>query len=185
VLTTHHDLRLCVAEILDRLVSDGRGNFSGLAFTTLATNAIAEGGAGRLLCCCSVRSGQYRFNFHLQFGTPHYLFIQGRHDLNGVEQAPLDEAEVARVVEALKDQVDAFAVASYAGPVNAGHEQRAAEIIAGLSGLPVVQAHHLSSELDSIRRATTASLNASLPANIQEFLDAVEAMLAQRGCAAR
>jgi N-methylhydantoinase A/oxoprolinase/acetone carboxylase beta subunit len=47
----------------------------------------------------------------------------------------------------------------------------------------VVEAHHLSSELNSIWRATTASLNASLLGNTQDFLDAVETMLAARGVA--
>jgi N-methylhydantoinase A/oxoprolinase/acetone carboxylase beta subunit len=177
-------MRLCVAEVLGRLIPDGSVNISLVSLsTTLATNAIAEGKRRpvALLLLGYDPELVHRFSFHQQFGTPHYFFIQGRHGLDGVEQAPLDEAEVASTVEAMKDRVDAFAVASYAGPVNAGHEQRAAEIISGLCGLPVVQAHHLSSELDSIRRATTASLNASLLSNIQEFLDAVEAMLAQRG----
>jgi N-methylhydantoinase A/oxoprolinase/acetone carboxylase beta subunit len=184
VLTTHQDIRLCVAEVLDRLITGSPVEISLVSLsTTLATNAIAEGKRRpvALLLLGYDPELVHRFNFHRQFGTPHYLFIKGRHDLTGVELAPLDEAEVARTVEAVRDRVDAFAVASYAGPVNAGHEQRAAEIISGICGLPVVQAHHLSSELDSIRRATTASLNASLLANIQEFLDAVEAMLAQRG----
>ena len=53
--------------------------------------------------------------------------------------------------------------------------------MANLTGLPVVQAHHLSSELDSIRRAITASLNASLLAPLKDFLDAIETIFARLG----
>ena len=77
--------------------------------------------------------------------------------------------------------MDALAVASYAGPMNSSHEQRAAEILRQMTGLPVVQAHHLSSELDSIRRATTASLNAALLSNLHDFLEAVQSMAARHG----
>ena len=42
-----------------------------------------------------------------------------------------------------------------------------------ITDAPVVLANHLSNEFDSIRRATTASLNASLLSNTQEFLNAI------------
>ncbi len=80
-----------------------------------------------------------------------------------------------------RNNVDALAVSSYAGPMNSSHEQRAAEIIHQMVNLPVVQAHHLSSELDSIRRATTASLNAALLSNLHDFLEAVQSMATRHG----
>lgn len=184
VLTTHHDLRLCIAEILEQLVPQDPSRISQVALsTTLATNAIAEGKRKPIaLFLLGYDPDLVRqFKFHQQFGTHHYFFVQGRHDLNGIEQVPLDRAEIERIVHAVQAEVDAFAVASYAGPMNASHEDAAAETIAGLTGLPVVQAHHLSNELDSIRRATTASLNASLLSNIQEFLDAIHKMLSNKG----
>ncbi len=184
VLTTHHDLRQCIAGVLEALLPGDASTVSLVSLsTTLATNAIAEGKrrpVALLLLGYDPELVQAH-NFHRQFGTHHYYFIQGRHGQDGAEQVPLDAAEVARVVEEVKGQVDAFAVVSYSGPMNADHEQQAAEIVARLSGLPVIQAHHLSNELDSIRRATTASLNASLLSNLQEFLDAVQGMLARRG----
>ena len=54
----------------------------------------------------------HQFNFQQQFGTNHYFFIQGRHDLNGIEQIPLDEAEVTRITQKIQGKVDAFAVSS-------------------------------------------------------------------------
>jgi N-methylhydantoinase A/oxoprolinase/acetone carboxylase beta subunit len=183
-LTTHHNLELCIARVLDRLVPEDPScvTFVSLS-TTLATNAIAEGKrrpVGLLLMGYDPTL-VHDFNFQEQFGTHHYHFIRGRHTLDGTEQEKLDETALARLAHELKDKVDAFAVSSYAGPRNASHEERAAEILADLTNLPVVQAHHLSNELDSILRATTASLNASLLSNTQEFLNAVQSMLELRG----
>jgi N-methylhydantoinase A/oxoprolinase/acetone carboxylase beta subunit len=184
VLTTHHDLKFCIAEVLDQLVPEDPARLSFISLsTTLATNAIAEGKrrpVGLLLLGYDPEL-VYKFNFQEQFGTKHFYFIEGRHGLEGVEEIPLDETALNEAVQKSRKQVDAFAVAAYAGPRNASHEQRAAEMVGALSGLPVIQAHHLSSELDSIRRATTASLNASLLSNLDEFLEAVEQMLQRKG----
>jgi len=184
VITTHRDLKSCILQILDQLVPADPTSISLVSLsTTLATNALAEGKRKpvALLLLGYDRDLVYQFNFHIQFGTPYYYFIEGRHDLQGIERVPLDEKEIVRITNEIKNEVDAFAISSYAGPVNACHEERAAEILSGLSALPVIQAHHLSSELDSIRRATTASLNASMLSNIREFVEAVEEMLSQKG----
>lgn len=184
VLTTHHDLRLCIADVLERLIPADSSVISLVALsTTLATNAIAEGkrkSVALLLLGYDARLVQ-KFNFQEQFGTNQFYFIDGRHNLEGVEQVALDEAEIARIASEVRAAVEGIAVSSYAGPRNTGHETRAAEILSTLSHLPVVQAHHLSNELDSIRRATTASLNASLLSNAQDFLDAVQSMLGHHG----
>jgi N-methylhydantoinase A/oxoprolinase/acetone carboxylase beta subunit len=184
VLTTHYDLKICIAQILDQLLADGLPAISLVSLsTTLATNAIAEGKRKpvALLLLGYDRELVYQYNFHKQFGTTAYFFIGGRYNLDGVEEIALNEEEIVRVANQIKSEVDAFAVSSYAGPINTQHEERAAEILSGLTRLPIIQAHHLSSELDSIRRATTVSLNASLLSDIQEFLEAVEDMLAQKG----
>jgi N-methylhydantoinase A/oxoprolinase/acetone carboxylase beta subunit len=184
VLTTHHDLKICISEIVDHLIPEDPSVISFVSLsTTLATNAIAEGKRKTvaLLLLGYDPDLVHQFNFQQQFGTNHYFFVQGRHDLNGIEQIPLDEAEITRITQKISGKVDAFAVSSFAGPANSSHEKRAAEIITGLTPLQIIQAHHLSSELDSIRRASTASLNASLLTNLQDLLDAVQEMLAQRG----
>jgi len=184
VLTTHHDLRLCIAEVLDLILAEPPARVAMVSLsTTLATNAIAEGKRKpvALLLLGYDPELVHNFNFQDQFGTPDYFFISGRHDLNGVEQEPLDQAAVARLIRQVKGRVDAIAISSYCGPMNAEHEEQASAIAARLTDVPVVQAHHLSNELDSIRRATTASLNASLLSNAQDFLQAVQEMLNQKG----
>lgn len=184
VLTTHEDLTRCIANVLDALIGEDEISIELVSLsTTLATNAIAEGKRKpvALLLLGYDPDLVYKFHFDREFGTKYFYFIQGRHGLNGVEQAPLDEAEIARVVKESQEKVEAFAVCSYAGFGNASHEERAARLVADLSGLPVVQAHHLSNELDSIRRAITAALNASLLSPLKEFLDAVETIFSRRG----
>lgn len=184
VLTTHEDLTVCVSNVLDALLGEEEIPIELVSLsTTLATNAIAEGKrkpVGLLLLGYDPQL-VYQYHFDREFGTRHFFFIQGRHELNGLEQTPLDEAEIARAVMECKDEVEAFAICSYAGFGNSSHEERAAQIVADLTGLPVVQAHHLSSELDSIRRAITASLNASLLSPLKSFLDAIETIFSRRG----
>lgn len=183
VLTTHSNLTICISEILENLVADNpaRINLVSLS-TTLATNAIAEGKCKpvALLLLGYDPELVHKFNFHHQFGTPHYFFIQGKYGLDGIEQIPLDETQIIKIVKEIKEEVNAFAISSYAGSRNAAHEERAGEIIASMTDTPIVEAHHLSSELDSIRRATTASINASLLSNTQEFLSAVQGMLEKK-----
>lgn len=182
--TTHFDLRICISEVLEKLVPPDPSRISLVSLsTTLATNAIAEGKRKpvALMLLGYDEELVYNYNFHKGFSTKQYFFISGRHDLDGVEQMPLDEEALLNTAAMVQKDVEAFAVASYAGPIDSSHEIRAEQILTKTFGLPVVQAHHLSTELDSIRRATTASLNASLLSNLQEFLAAVSAMLAQKG----
>jgi N-methylhydantoinase A/oxoprolinase/acetone carboxylase beta subunit len=184
VLTSHHDLRQCIDGILTALQLEDAASIGLVSLsTTLATNAIAEGKRRPVALILMGYDAELvqQYDFQHQFGTDEYYYVPGRHNLNGIEQEALDESILRSAVESARGKVDAYAVASYAGPANASHEQRAAAIISEMTGLPVVQAHHLTSELDSIRRATTASLNASLLGSAQDFLSAVESMLHERG----
>jgi N-methylhydantoinase A/oxoprolinase/acetone carboxylase beta subunit len=183
VLTSHADLSLCIARVLDELVADQPADISLVSLsTTLATNAIAEGKRRPVgLFLLGYDAGLvHQYFFQNQFGTSHYYFVQGKHGLDGSELIPLDEADLIRAASEAKGKVDAFAVVSYAGSRNAEHEERAAEMLASLVNTPIIQAHHLSNELDSIRRATTASLNASLLSSAQDLLLAVQEMLSRR-----
>jgi N-methylhydantoinase A/oxoprolinase/acetone carboxylase beta subunit len=184
VLTSHHDLRLCIENVLDLILAELKAHISLVSLsTTLATNAIAEGKRKPVALFLLGYDPElvHNFNFQDQFGTPDYFFITGRHDLNGIEQEPLDQEAVSKLSRQVKERVDAIAISSYCGPMNSEHEEAASVIATRTTGKPIVQAHHLSNELDSIRRATTASLNASLLSNAQDFLQAVEEMLHQKG----
>jgi N-methylhydantoinase A/oxoprolinase/acetone carboxylase beta subunit len=184
VRTTHHDLKLCIGEALKQIVPSNPESVAMASLsTTLATNAIVEGKRrpAALMLLGYDPDLVRRFRFDEQFGAFEHYFIAGLHGLDGIERQPLDETALLQAAEQAQERVEAFAVCAYSGPIDASHEQRAAELLTAYSKLPVVQAHHLSSELNSIWRATTAALNASLLGNTQEFLSAVETMMKERG----
>jgi N-methylhydantoinase A/oxoprolinase/acetone carboxylase beta subunit len=85
----------------------------------------------------------------------------------------LDTAAIEEWIKANEQDIDAVAVSSYFSPLNPEHEQAAFDIIQKHTSLPVVMAHQLSTKLDSIKRAATASINASLVAVMQDFIESV------------
>lgn len=183
VLTTHHDLRICIADILEALAPEDPQAVRLVSLsTTLATNAIAEGkGRPAALFLLGYDSDLvYKFGFQDSFATNNFFFVDGRMDLSGREQTPLDEDGLLSRAGEVCDRVEALAVSAYAGPMNASQEERAAELLAEMTGMPVVQGNHLSSRIGSIQRATTASLNASLLGDAFEFVSAVREMLKKR-----
>ncbi len=184
VLTTHHDLRICIGNIIDALVSEPDLPIRLVSLsTTLATNSIAEGKSRpvALFLLGYDPALVYKFEFDRQFGGRPLHFIEGRHDLNGRELDPLDLEQLGARLRGLDGQVEALAFSSYAGTRNPEHEEQAGLLAARLTKLPVVQGHHLSDTLDSIRRATTARLNAALLSTAYEFLQTVQARLAEKG----
>jgi N-methylhydantoinase A/oxoprolinase/acetone carboxylase beta subunit len=182
-LTTRHDLTVCILNTLDALLPQDRSRIKLVSIsTTLATNAIAEG-KGRPVALFLLGYDPElirRFRFEASFATPRFEYIRGGHDLLGQEQAALDLETLLEKANALQDQVEAFAVSGYFSPFNASHEEQAGQALANATGLPVVLGHQLSSRLNSVERATTASLNASLLSILQEFIGAMRVALDQR-----
>jgi N-methylhydantoinase A/oxoprolinase/acetone carboxylase beta subunit len=115
-----------------------------------------------------------------RFATPNYYYVAGGHDLYGREKMPLDMAAILAKVTEIKDQVDAIAVSGYFSPLNSEHEHRVHDAITDICDLPIVLGHQLSTKLDSVERATTAALNASLLAVLQEFVTAVRQAMQRR-----
>ncbi len=182
-LTTRHDLTQCILKVLDDLLPDDPGRISLVSIsTTLATNSIAEG-KGRPVALFLLGYDPElvkRFRFEGQFATSSYFYFQGGHNLHGKEQSPLAIDEIREKAVELKGEVEAFAVSGYFSPFNASHEERAFHAITEATGLPVVLGHQLASKLNSIQRATTATLNASLLSILQEFIQAMRQSLDER-----
>ena len=91
VLTTHSDLSLCISRTLEKLAVDVSAKISLVSLsTTLATNAIAEGKRKPVaLLLLGYDADLVRlYDFHHQFGTRHYFFIQGKHGLDGMRANP-------------------------------------------------------------------------------------------------
>ena len=151
--------------------------------TTLATNAIAEGKGKRVALFLIGYDPDLINSFDMgkRFATPHYFYIQGGHNLHGQEKAPLDLSGLLEKTKNIQSKVDAIAVSSYFSPLNPEHEIRAQNAITSICELPIVLGHHLSTALGSVERATTAALNASLLAVLQEFIIAVRRAMENRG----
>ncbi|MFN2114028.1 MAG: hydantoinase/oxoprolinase N-terminal domain-containing protein [Anaerolineales bacterium] len=182
-LTTKPDLAQGILEALNQLLPEDPAEIKLVVIsTTLATNAIAEGKGQPVALFLLGYDPELVQGFSLEsrFATSSYHYFQGGHDLYANEQAPLDTAGIQRTVEQVKDKVEAFAVSGYFSPFNASHEEQAYRIIADLTDLPVVLGHELSMRLNSVQRATTASLNASLLSHLQGFIQAMEGSLRER-----
>jgi N-methylhydantoinase A/oxoprolinase/acetone carboxylase beta subunit len=175
--TSHHDLTRCIGCVLDGLPGEllQRVSLACLS-TTLATNAIVEGRGGR---ACLVLLGYDATSEIVSYGT-RVINIEGGHDVRGDEVRPLDEANLRDAVRKNGGWADAFAVSGYFSVRNPAHEIRARELIALETGKPVVCGHELSMQLDAIRRATTAAVNARLVPLITRLIASVRHILEQR-----
>jgi N-methylhydantoinase A/oxoprolinase/acetone carboxylase beta subunit len=186
-LTTRHNLSMGIDAVLQGLqIKDPSAIKMVSVSTTLATNAIVEGKGKRVALLLIGYDPDLVSSFRLaaRFATPYYFYFDGGHDLYGQEQAPLDLAAIIAKVEELRGQVDALAISAYFSPLNPSHEMRVYEAIAEKWDMPVVMGHQLSTRLGSVERATTAALNASLLAGLQDFIAAVEQSLAALGVTA-
>jgi N-methylhydantoinase A/oxoprolinase/acetone carboxylase beta subunit len=183
-VTTHHNLSICILDVLDKLLTEDPKQIRLVSIsTTLATNAIAEG-KGRPVGLFLLGYDQQlvkNFKFESRFATPHFYYIEGGHDLNGKEQAPLDISLIQEKIIQLNDDVDAFAISGYFSPFNASHEELAYDTVHANATQPVVLGHQLALKLDSIQRATTAVLNASLLAILKDFMISMRSALDERG----
>lgn len=181
--TTHHNLAVGINAALDGLPPDRWPSVSEVALsTTLATNAALEG-LGSRVCCVLIgydASVMHHYRLDRQIRASVVTHVAGRHDIFGQEVVPFDEVAFNAALLCHAHEVDAFAISSYLAPRNPEHEQRAIQLANEVTSLPVIAGGSLSTQLDSIRRATTATLNAGLLATIGELLTDVEKSVHER-----
>jgi len=182
--TTRHDLaegiiaavRQIPPEVLARI---GLVSLS----TTLATNSIVEG-EGAPICLLLIGHDRELFrsyDLHRWLPTANLTFVPGGHNGVGAECEPLDEEEGRRVAREEGGRVSAFAVSGYFGVRNADHELRARRILEEETGLPVTCGHELATELDSVLRAATCALNASLVPLLRDLMESLGRALGELG----
>ena len=193
-LTTRPDLALGIGEALRAVVGGVPAGDIGLVglSTTLATNAIVEG-QGSPVCLVLIGYDRQLLRgrgLERELATGDLIYVRGGHDGAGGERDELDEEAVRRAIGERRGRVDAFAVSGYFGVRNPEHELRVREIAEQLTAdlpdgpLPVTCGHELSSKLDSVRRATTAALNARLIPLLQELISTVRRTMAELDIAA-
>jgi N-methylhydantoinase A/oxoprolinase/acetone carboxylase beta subunit len=182
-LTTKRDFSIGIEQVIDGIHIDDPAAVKMVSIsTTLATNAIAEGKGKRVALFLIGYDPELIANFRMQgrFATPHFFYFRGGHDLFGREKAELDLPGILAQVNKIKDRIDAIAVSSYFSPLNPEHENRAYNAISSICDLPIVLGHQLSTRLGSVERATTAALNASLLAVLQDFVIAARRAMERR-----
>ena len=182
-LTTKRDFSIGIEQVIEGIQIEDPSAIKMVSIsTTLATNAIAEGKGKRVALLLLGYDPELivSFNMARRFATPNYYYFAGGHDLYGREKEPLDLPAILAKVNEIKGQVDALAVSSYFSPLNPEHENRAYDAIASICNLPIVLGHQLSTKLGSVERATTAALNASLLAVLQDFVIAVRRAMERR-----
>jgi N-methylhydantoinase A/oxoprolinase/acetone carboxylase beta subunit len=182
-LTTKRDFAIGIEQVIEGIDIEDPSSIKMVSIsTTLATNAIAEGKGKRVALFLIGYDPDLVKSFKMEgrFATPNFYYFEGGHDLYGREKQSLDLPAILTKVNETRGQVDAIAVSSYFSPLNPEHENRVYKAISSVSDLPIVLGHQLSTRLGSVERATTAALNASLLAVLQDFIIAVRRAMEHR-----
>ncbi|MFQ6042242.1 MAG: glutamate mutase L [Candidatus Poribacteria bacterium] len=181
-LTTRHDLTVGIANSIEGLSEIPTGQIKLVSVsTTLATNSAVEGRGGRVcLLAIGYHPRMLKDSGLDAANVKSVHLIGGGHDIMGEELAPLDVAEAERVISETKDAVDAYAVSAYGGVRNPAHEIQMRALILRQTDHPVVCGHQLTSQLNAVKRAATAALNARLMPLISDLVKAMQQVLADR-----
>jgi len=189
-LTTPHDLSLGIAEAIAALARPDRRDLGRVKLvslsTTLATNSIVEeqgGRVGLLLIGCDQEVVR-RAGLERRLPVEGLFYLEGGHDVKGEEICSLDTAAARDAILVLRDRVDAFAVSGYFSVMNPDHELQVRALIEEWADAPVVCGHELTSKLNSLKRISTAVLNARLLPVIQGLLDSANQVLTHFGITA-
>jgi len=180
IKTDHDNLLVSIKDALESIVSvagpEGvtRLNLS----TTLSTNAIVEGDTEPVGMFVSAGPGidpeAYRVG-------EHYFTAAGCIDHRGEETAALDEAAVARGVDACREAgVSAFAAVSKFSTRNPAHEDRIKELVHPMADY-VAMGHDFSGRLGFSRRINTAYFNSAVWRLYNRFADAVQQSVLSMG----
>ena len=186
-LTTKDDLTRCISTVLDNLPRDVlvRAEQAALS-TTLATNACVEGKGGRakLIIVGTTDEILRRVDAQGTFGIPYndVLAVEFQGSYDGVDVVIPDWDALYRVHPKFFEEADSFGIASlYALNNGAIVEKSGAKFLRERFGKLVVEATTVAIEPNVIGRGATALLNARLVPVIDDFLDAINSVFAQRG----
>lgn len=115
----------------------------------------------------------------------HYAVVEGGHEYDGREIRPLDLDAVRQAAESFKGKVTSVAVVSAFSPVDASHEERAAEVLVEVLGdLPVTYSHEIGS-IGLLERENASILNAAVVNAARIAASGFEDALKEHGIDAR
>lgn len=180
VSTEHGNLLNSMLEALDAVSKDippeqlERVVFS----TTVITNLIAEGKTDRVALVLipgpGVNPASYTF--------PDSFYLKGAMDYRGREIDPLDEAEIRRTVDLVRESgFSRAAIISKFGQRNPSHELRVEEIFKEVyPDCKLELGHKVSGKLNFPRRIATAMLASATRESYQEFVEKIMKALEER-----
>ncbi|MHB1484415.1 MAG: hydantoinase/oxoprolinase family protein [Saccharofermentanales bacterium] len=184
-ITVKEDLTIGINGAIDQLLPETLDNVQLVSLsTTLATNACVEGKGSRaklvLIGCDETVAERYG----REYGLPErssIIFLSGGHNHDGeVAGEPEWDALKADITDCAAN-TDVFAVVELWGIRNPEFEMKAKELIISWTGIPVVCGYELTGEINSLKRAASALLNAQLIPIINEFFNAVKISLKEKG----
>ncbi len=180
VSTEHGNLLNSLLEALDAVSKDvppeqlERVVFS----TTVITNLIAEGKTDRVALVLipgpGVNPASYTF--------PDSFYLKGAMDYRGREIDPLDEAEIRKTVNLIRESgFSIAAIISKFGQRNPSHELRIEEIFKEIyPDCKVELGHKVSGKLNFPRRVATTMLASATREHYQEFVEKIRKALEER-----
>lgn len=187
-LTTKENLAEGIIESLSGLPQEQFKNILLVSLsTTLATNACVEGKGARGKLVLIGYDKKLLTKLRSKYGLPEaddIILISGGHGQQGQILSQPDWDSLEKQISETTANSDAYGVAEYWGIRNAEFEQEAKRRIRQWTGKPVVCAHELSSEINSLRRASTTLLNAGLIKLIDDLLDSVKEGMTRMGISA-
>ncbi|GAA1963255.1 hydantoinase/oxoprolinase N-terminal domain-containing protein [Agromyces allii] len=110
----------------------------------------------------------------------HAYLVAGGYEVDGRVLAPIDEHEIRTVCERMRGEVDAVAVVGVFSPIDERQEERVAELVADVLGVPVSRSARIGS-LGLLERENATVLNAALMRTLRSMADGFVAALAARG----
>jgi len=146
--------------------------------TTVITNLIAEGKTDRVALVLipgpGINPKSYSF--------PDSFYLKGAMDYRGREIQPLDEAEIRKTVELIRESGFArAAVISKFGQRNPSHELMIEEIFREIyPGCKLELGHKVSGKLNFPRRVATTMLTSATRERYQEFVEKIMKALEER-----
>ncbi|SJZ69171.1 hydantoinase/oxoprolinase family protein [Selenihalanaerobacter shriftii] len=183
-LTTHYNLTEGINNCIGGLKQEWFERIEIVSLsTTLATNAIVESNGARvgLLLLGYDQELIEQFKLDEKIPAERIGIVAGRFNIKGKEVEALNIDRIKELGLAWKDKVDVLAVSGYMSVRNPAHEIEAKKILGKLTNLPVVCGHILTNKLNSIKRATTVVLNASLIPIIKDLNDKTKKALQAKG----
>lgn len=176
-VTNRENLGQSINGILDNLPKEQLSKVKLVSLsTTLATNACVEDkGRKATLILMGCKRDTVEELGH-KYGLPNtkdIIFVEGQHNNDGTVKIKPDWQKLKEKVLAYRNQTNAFAVVELSGIYNPEFEIEAKTLIEDLTGLYTINSNAVSRELNFMKRAASALINAQLVPLINEFLDSV------------